>query len=302
MCGLASSCRIISTVTIAGYQPAPGENVQVQENYVGPHYLSTVGMRLLAGRDFTEQDKEKGLLVAIVNQAAARRYFPGENAIGKKFGYGNPVVEIVGIVADARINSEREPAAPMAFRPLAQGTVHGGSLEVRIAGDASARIREIREALGKVEPNLPIDSIRTVRDQVTGNTRRDRLVAWLAYVFGGLALALACFGVYGTISYAVARRTNEIGIRMALGAVPGRLFRLVFTEALALVGLGLILGTPLVLAASRPASKVVLGVDTGDPVILAAAVIVVTVTATLAACLPARRASRVDPIVALRYE
>ena len=302
MCGLASGCRTTSSITIGGYQPAAGENVQIQENRVGAHYFSTVGMHLLAGRDFTEQDKERAPLVAIVNQATARRYFPNGNVIGRKFGYGKPNVEIVGIVADARINSEREPAPPMAFYPLVQGTVYGGCVEVRVAGDAAARIRDIREAVMKADPNLPIDSIRTVRDQVNGNLRRDRLIVWLASVFGALALALACFGIYGTMSYAVARRTNEIGIRMALGAVPGRVFRLVFGESLALLGLGLIVGTPLVVASTRPASRVIVGVDVSDPLIPALAVLVVTLTAALAAYVPARRASRVDPMVALRYE
>ena len=302
MCGLASGCRTSSSVTIAGYQPAAGEDTQIQENRVGPHYFSTVGMRLLAGRDFTEHDKEKEPLVAIVNQTMARRYFPGGNAIGRRFGYGKPNVEIVGIVADARINSEREAAPPMAFYPLAQGTAYGGCVEVRIAGDAAALIREIREAVMKTDASLPIDSIRTVRDQVNGNLRRDRLIVWLASAFGALALALACFGIYGTMSYAVARRTNEIGIHMALGAVPGRVFRLVFGESLALLGLGLLIGAPLVVAASRPVSRVVLGVDVGDPLIPVLAAVVVTLTAACAAYVPARRASRVDPMVALRYE
>ncbi len=302
MCGLASGCRTSSSVTVAGYQPAAGEDVRVQENRVGPHYFSTVGMHLLAGRDFTELDREQAPLVAIVNQAAARRYFPSGNAIGRKFGYGKANTEIVGIVADARVNNEREAAPPMAFYPLAQGTVYGGCLEVRIAGDATARIQEIREAMTRVEPNLPIDSIRTVRDQVNGNLRRDRLIVWLASVFGALALGLACFGIYGTMSYAVSRRTNEIGIHMALGAVPGRVFRLVFGESLALLGLGLLIGAPLVLAASRAVSRVVLGVDVNDPLIPALAAVVVTLTAAFAAYIPARRASRVDPMVALRYE
>jgi predicted permease len=302
MCGLASGCRTGSSITVAGYQPAAGEDVRVQENRVGPHYFSTVGMRLFAGRDFTELDGDKAPLVAIVNQAAAQRYFPNGNAIGRKFGYGKPNVEIVGIVADARVNSEREAAPPMAFYPLSQGTVYGGCVEVRAAGDAAARIREIRQTMMQIDPNLPIDSIRTVRDQVNGNLRRDRLIVWLASVFGALALGLACFGIYGTMSYAVARRTNEIGIHMALGAVPGRVFRLVFCESLALLGTGLLMGAPLVLAASRPVSRVVLGVDVGDPLILVGAALVVTVTAAFAAYIPAWRASRVDPVVALRYE
>src|SRR5262249_20179340 len=302
MCGLASGCRTSSSISIAGYQPASGEDVRIQENRVGLHYFSTVGMRLLAGRDFTEQDRDKTSPVAIVNQAAARRYFSGANAIGGKLGYGKTNVEIVGIVADARINSEREAAPPMAFYPLAQGTVYGGCVEARVAGDGAARIRDIREAVMKVDHNLPIDSIRTVRDQVSGNLRRDRLIVWLASFFGALALGLACFGIYGTMSYTVARRTNEIGIRMALGAVPGRVFRLVFGESLALLGLGLVIGLPIVLAFSHPVSSVVLGVDVSDPQTLALAALVVAITAAFAAYIPARRASRVDPRVAGRQE
>jgi predicted permease len=302
MCGLASGCRTSSSVTIGGYQPAIGEDVQIQENRVGPHYFSTVGMRLLAGRDFTEHDTENAPLVAVVNQAAVRRYFSGGNAIGRKFGYGRPNVEIVGIVADALVNSEHEIARPMAFYPLAQGVVYGGCVEARIAGDARTRIREIREAVARVDPNLPIDSVRTVRDQVNGNLRRDRLVVWLASVFGALALGLACFGVYGTMSYAIARRTNEIGIRMALGALPRRVLRLVFGESRVVLAFGLAIGTPLVVAASRPISRVVVGVDVSDPLIPVLAALVVAITAALAAYVPARRASRVDPMVALRYE
>jgi ABC-type antimicrobial peptide transport system permease subunit len=180
--------------------------------------------------------------------------------------------------------------------------VYGGCVEVRIAGNAAARTRDIREAVMRADPNLPIDSIRTVRDQVNGNLRRDRLIVWLASVFGALALGLACFGIYGTMSYAVARRTNEIGIRMALGAVPGRVFRLVFGESLALLALGLVVGAPLVLAASHPVSRIVLGVDVSDPLILVGAALVVTLTAALATYVPARRASRVDPMTALKYE
>lgn len=302
MCGLAAGCRTSSKVTLAGYQAAAGEDVEFQENRVGPHYFTTVGMRLLAGRDFTERDSEKKPAVAIVNQAAVRRYFPDGNAIGRRFGYGKPSVEIVGIVADARVNSEREPAQPMAFYPLAQGTVFGGCVEVRIAGDPALLLREIRAALAKVDRNLPVESIRTVRDQVNGNLRQDQLLVWLASLFGALALGLGCFGIYGTMSYAVARRTNEFGIRMALGAEPGRVFRLAFGESLALLAVGLIAGAPLILAASRPLSQVVFGVDVNDPLILLLAALVVIVTAAVAAYIPARRASRVDPLVALRYE
>jgi predicted permease len=302
MCGLASGCRTSSRMNIAGYQPAAGEDVDIFTNFVGPHYFTTVGMRLLTGRGFTERDSEKAPAVTVVNQALVRRYFPDGNAIGRRLGYGTPSVEIVGVVEDARVNSEREAAEPMAFFPLAQGTVFGGCVEVRVVADPTPRMREIRQAIGKVDANLPIDSIRTVRDQVNGNLRRDRLIVWLASAFGALALGLGCMGIYGTMSYSVARRTSEIGIRMALGAAPGRMFRLAFGESLALLALGLGFGTPLIVAASRPLSKVMLGVDVNDPRIPVFAALVVIISAAAAASLPARRASRVDPMVALRYE
>jgi predicted permease len=302
VCGLASGCRSTSDVDISGYQPAPGEKVQVQENVAGVNYFSTVGMRLLAGRDFTERDNAKSAAVAIINEAAVRRYFSNRNALGQRFGYGKPNFEIIGIVADARVNSAREAAPPMAFYPLAQHTVYGGALEVRIAGDPAARIREIREAVMNVDHNLPIDSIHTVRTQVDGNFRQDRVITWLAAIFGVLALSLACFGIYGAMSYAVTRRTGEMGIRMALGASPPRVFAMVLWESLALLAIGLVAGAPLLLGAARLIANVVLGVDLRDPLIVCGSALVVALAAGLAAYLPARRASSLDPVAALRSD
>jgi predicted permease len=301
MCGLASGCRTTSGITIDGYQPAPGEQVQVQENIVGPNYFSTVGMPLIAGRDFNERDDKKSVPVAIVNQTAARRYFPN-GAIGSRFGYGKPSIRIVGIVQDARVNNAHEAAVPMAFYPLAQFIVYGGSLEVRITGDASERVKDIRQAVMHVDPNLPITSIKTVRQQVDGNLRQDLLVTWLASIFGTLAWGLACFGIYGAMSYVVARRTGEIGIRMALGAPQWHVFRMVLAESLILLSAGLLAGAPLVLAAAQPLSKVVSGVDTYDPRIVVAAALAVALTSTVAGFFPARRASLLDPSAALRNE
>jgi predicted lysophospholipase L1 biosynthesis ABC-type transport system permease subunit len=230
-----------------------------------------------------------------------RKYFP-TGAIGHRFGYQKPDIEIVGVVEDARVNNTHEAAAPMAFYPLAQFLVYGGSLEVRITGDATERIREIRQAVMNVDRNLPIDSIRTIRQQVDGNLRQDRLVTWLASIFGALALGLACFGIYGAMSYAVARRTGEMGIRMALGAPQSRVFRMVLAESLGLLAGGLLVGAPLVLAAAQPLSKVVLGVDTHDPRIIISAAVAVALTSVLAGFLPARRASLLDPSTALRNE
>src|SRR5262249_11465607 len=157
--------------------------------------------------------------------------------IGQRFGWSKSQLEIVGVVADARINSARESAPPMAFFPLAAFTVYGGSLEVRVTGDPATRIREIRQAVMDVDRNLPIDSIPPVRQQVNGNFPQDPVVTWLASIFGALALALACFGIYGAMSYPVPRRTGEMGIRMALGATPPRVFTMVLSESLLLLGI-----------------------------------------------------------------
>jgi putative ABC transport system permease protein len=302
MCGLASGCRSTSGVDIPGYQAAPGENVQLQWNVVGVNYFPTVGMRLLAGRDFTERDTAKSASVAIVNEAAVRRYFSNRNPIGQRFGWGKSQLEIVGIVADARVNSAREAAPPMAFYSLAQSTVYGGALEVRVVGDPPTRIREIREAVMNVDRNLPVDSIHTVRTQVDGNFRQDRVITWLAAIFGALALSLACFGIYGAMSYAVTRRTGEMGIRMALGASPPRVFAMVLSESIALLAIGLVAGAPLLFAAARLIASVVLGVDLRDPLIVCGSALVVALAAALAAYLPARRASSLDPVAALRSE
>ncbi len=173
---------------------------------------------------------------------------------------------------------------------------------MRVAGDPPTRIREIREAVMNVDRNLPIDSIHTVRTQVDGNFRQDRVITWLASIFGALALGLACFGIYGAMSYAVTRRTGEMGIRMALGASPPRVFAMVLLESLGLLAIGLVAGAPLLFGAARLIANVVLGVDLRDPLIVCGSALIVALAAALAAYLPARRASSLDPVAALRSE
>jgi predicted permease len=306
MCGLATSCRDISDIRIVGYDARPGEQVLVQENYVGTEYFSTVGMRLLSGRDFNDRDTNDSACIAIVSESMARRYFPGGNAIGHRFGYtdigAKPGAEIVGIVGDARVNSAREEPPLMAFYPIQQGTVYGGSLEVRVTGDPAARVSEIRKAVIGVDRNLPIQRITVLSEQVSGNLRQDRLIMWLTTGFGLLALGLGCFGLYGVMSYAVARRIGELGIRLALGAAESRLFRMVFGESLALIGAGLALGLPCVFAVARLVSGIHFDVKANDPVLVGLAALALSATAALTAYFPARRASQISPVAALRYE
>lgn len=305
MCGLEAGCQSTSDIQVAGYQARPGELIYVQENLVGLNYFSTVGMRLDAGRDFSDRDNEKAPLVAIVNEAFVRRYFPNGGELGRRIGYeGKLDTEIVGVVEDARVNSAREAPPVMVFYPLRQqrGTVYAESLEVRVTGDPASRIADIRRAVGAVDSQLPVDRVTALSDQVSGSLRQDRLIMWLTSIFGALALGLASFGMYGVMSYTVARRTAELGIRLALGAPQSRLFWTVLGESLGLAAAGLAVGLPCVLAAARAVSAILVGVKPYDPVLMCAAGGGLVAVAGLAAFLPARRASHVDPVVALRSE
>jgi len=286
----------------ARYQTHPGEQMLVQGNIVGPKYFSTVGMQLLEGRDFSDRDNEKSPIVSIINEAMARRYFAGRSAIGQRFGSGTYNREIIGLVRDARVSSVQEAPVPMAYYFLPQMMAPAEAMEVRTAADPRWSVEEVRKVVTDVDPNLPIRSVTTLSDQVNENVTQERLVAFLTFVFGGLALGLACFGLYGVMSYAVSRRTPELGIRMALGASRHQVLWNVLLESLGLVGLGLALGVPSVLAASKLLSGLLFGLTASDPLTISGAVVILVGVAGIAASIPAFRAARVDPLVALRYE
>ncbi len=300
MCGLAVECRSIDDgLKISGYVPAPEEELRIQYSFIGLNYFSTVGMRLLNGRDFSPADS--GNRVAIVNEAMVRRYFANRNPLGQRFGM-HLDSEIVGVVADARVNRVREEAVPMAYYPLRGNLVYAGSLEVRAAGNPSAVAADVRKALNNVAPDLPIERITPLALQVDRSLNPERMGSVVTTAFGILALGLACFGLYGVMSYAVSRRTSEIGVRMALGAQPGDVLRTVLNEALALIALGLAVGVPLVFFASRSIAALLYGIQPNDPLTLAATIGILTSVAVFAALWPAWRASRVNPVTALRNE
>src|SRR5207302_2833743 len=211
----AGGCMTSLNLMCARYQTHPGEQMLVQGNIVGPKYFSTVGMQLLEGRDFSDRDNEKSPIVSIINEAMARRYFAGRSAIGQRFGSGTYNREIIGLVRDARVSSVQEAPVPMAYYFLPQMMAPAEAMEVRTAADPRWSVEEVRKVVTDVDPNLPIRSVTTLSDQVNENVTQERLVAFLTFVFGGLALGLACFGLYGVMSYAVSRRTPELGIRMA---------------------------------------------------------------------------------------
>jgi predicted permease len=300
-CGLATSCRDTSgNIAISGYQPGPDERVEINTLWVGPEYFATVGMTLMAGRDFQSGDHTADPNVAIVNEAFARRYLAGRSALGQRFGGGQPRHTIVGVVRDARIQTVREAARPTAFHPKSPDD-GVSTLEVRTLGDPRWLAEPLRRALLEVEPRLQI-KVTPLSEQLDRNLTQERAVARLTAALGILALGLACFGLYGVMSYAVARRTAELGVRLALGAQPARVLWMVLRESLSLVVLGLGAGLVLVLALSRVLASQLFGVEPTDPptVIVAAAGMIIVATA--AAYRPAWRASRVDPMVALRSE
>jgi predicted permease len=300
MCGLMTGCRSVTDgLVFTGYESQPGEQVALQENFVSAGYFDTVGMRIVAGRTFNQLDVDG--TVAIINEAAANRYFSGRSPIGQRFGEDKPTIEIVGVVSDARVNSVRDAAIPMAFFPMAPG-VFAGTLEVRTAGDARPLVDSLRKAIAEVDPNLPVERVTVMVEQAGTTLLQDRSLARLTTVLGGFALALACLGLYGVMAYGVKQRTSELGIRFALGASRLRVLLTVLGESLVLVTIGIGAGLPLVLGASRAIGTMLYDVSaTNVPTVVLSGLLLLIVGAS-SAYLPAWRASRVDPLTALRHE
>jgi predicted permease len=311
-CQLVAGCRNSSVITIRGYDPPPGERMRVWESHVGPHYFSTVGIPLIAGRDFDARDSAPcqrqaaqgcdAPAAAIVNHAMATHFFPGRGAVGQRFRYGAQDIEIVGIVEDARVIAVQEAAAPMAFYPLRHTDVHATAFEVATLADPAGLVTEVRTALRDVEPSLPVSSVRTLSEQVGRNIDAERFIAALTAGFGALALGLASFGLFGVMSYTVARRTPELGVRLALGAQPIEVLWMVFRESLVVVMIGICAGLPMVVLGSRAIAGMLVGLVAADAATIVGAGAVLLAVACAASFFPAWRASRVDPMVALRHE
>jgi predicted permease len=277
-------------------------------DYISPRYFETIGMQLLRGRVFTEADREGALRVALVNEAFVRERIHGAETIGHKFvmtyAKNTQTFSIVGIIRDSKYNDLREAKTePMMWVPLSQAPFKISSVSLRVQpGAESDVIRQAEASLTAISPNLMVRKVTTLNAQVDQATARERLLLTLASGFGALALLLAAVGLYGTLAYAVARRTREIGVRLALGAQREAVVRLVLGESLILVAAGVLAGVPLSLAAGYSLRTFLFGVTAHDIPALAGACAVLTLVALVAAFVPARRASRVDPMVALKYE
>jgi len=263
-------------------------------------------MLIQLGRGFTDRDDQKAPKVAVINEAAARKFFPNENPIGRRFGYTIETaaeLEIVGVLRDAKYASVRDPVPPTMYVPyLQQPRTPQTVFQIRTAGDPTSAIGAIREAVRQIDPNLPLMNVSTQLELVEQRLQQERVFARAYTLFGGLALLLASIGLFGLMSYSVARRTNEIGIRMALGARAQDVLRLVMGESMMLVVIGVGIGLIAAVAARRLVATLLFGLASTDAFTMLGAVTMMVLVSAIAGYLPARRAARVDPLVALHYE
>jgi predicted permease len=306
--GLFSNSESGDPIRVEGYAEKSGESPSTRMDHVGPQYFSTVGIPILLGREIGPQDSGNGPRAAVINQEFALHFFGNTNPIGKKVVDvypGNPnEMEIVGVAADAKYNSLREKTptriyAPY-FNPMWEHTY--AFFEIRTQVDPASVSASLRKIVRETNSAIQPIEIKTMPGLVDDSLHSDRFIAQLASAFGFLAMLLASIGLYGIMTYTVARRTRDIGIRMALGAQQGGVLWLVLRETLFLVLIGVVVGLPVALAGTHLLKSMLFGLGFVDPVAIVVSTMALAAVAALAGFLPARRAMRVDPMIALRYE
>jgi predicted permease len=304
-------------ISVPGRPPDGEDAPQVYHNFVGPRFFETMGIPVLSGRDFNLGDDERAPKSIVISESVARRYFPGEDPLGRHIFVGNPkcrgcpppvTASIVGVVKDVRYTSLRVDAPLMIYRPYRQETsAPAGAFLIRTSSaTAEALTSSLRAEIRLAAPALPPPSVVSLEDKVAALVVEERMLAALSSAIGVLGAILAAVGIYSTVASAVARRQREIGVRMALGARPGHVTRMVVGEAFGIVAGGLALGVPAAFAAALAARSLLAGVlfelSPTDPLILLSSAAAILLIASLAAYVPARRAARIDPVASLKYE
>jgi len=295
-----------NTIHVEGYRPAEGENMQAGFNAALPGFFQTAGIALIAGRDFTERDIEGTPQVVIVNEHFVKRFFPHESPLGHRIGLGDTgptPIEIVGVVKDIKGGDLREKIKPWTFTPALQEAKPSEiTFYIRTTQDPLSVAQAARQTVARLDASLPVYNVKTVERQIQETHFLDRLFAWLSAAFGVVATILASVGLYGVTANAVTRRTQEIGIRMALGATQSNVVNLVLREVLMLTVAGIITGVIAAFALGRLVESQLFGIKASDPSMMAIATVIIIAVSALAGYLPARRATRIDPLNALHYE
>jgi macrolide transport system ATP-binding/permease protein len=292
-------------ITIEGYTRKPEESLEFNVNTVDSNFFQTMGISLLSGRVFTDTDTETAPSVVVINQEMARRYWPGQSAIGKRIsfkGSQGPFCEVIGIVRTGKYRNLKEDSLPYIYLPLSQNYRSRMTLLVRTEGEPAALLQAIRNEVHYLDKNLPLFGVKTLEEHLALGMAVERNTAILIGSFASLALLLAAVGIYGLMSYTVSQRTREIGIRMALGAQTKDVFRLVLHQSIKMAVAGVFLGLCGAFAVTRLVSTMLFGISPTDPATFFSVALLLTVVMLAASYLPARRAAKVDPMVALRYE
>jgi predicted permease len=289
-----------TTIAVDGYQPPPEEQPTVQYNEVGPDYLTTMGIPLVSGREFTRADNEKAALVVVVNETMAAHYWRGGNPIGQRLQVKGRWMQVVGVAKDSKYQSVREASKPFFYVPLRQNFSRGADLYIRTPLSPETMATALAREVHALDPNLALYEVITLQEQVDRSTSPQLVAVTLVGVLGGLALLLAAIGLYGVMSYAVAQSTRELALRMALGAEASNLLRLVLSRGLALTAGGVILGAAVAFGLTRLLGNLLYKVSPQDPLAFGSAFVVMMVAALAACFLPAWRATRTDPARALR--
>ncbi len=292
-------------MSVEGHRAADGENMQAFMNSLSPGYFKTMQIPILEGRDFTRMDYKENATVVIVNRRFSEHFFKGKSAIGKRLGWGGGpnaklTLEIVGVVADSLYEGPREGVRRQVFVPHFGAS--SAAFYVRAETGSAAAYNTIRNELKQLDASMPLYTLKTLEAQLDETLLTDRLVAMLSAGFGFLATLLASVGLYGVMAFVVARRRKELGIRLALGAQPAFVIWLVMREVLLLLAIGLAVGIPSAMALGGYVSSQLYGIEPRDPFIAGSTMLLLTLVSAAAGLIPAHRASRIDPILALRSE